>query len=91
MKVKKFSKSKLSEWVIRNALYWLSGTSEWSLEESDKEWIVVLEDDRHSTEFQLSRLINDYILRERMMLKTEGARSAIAEAVIDGIKDQLSK
>lgn len=90
MKVLNFSKLKLSEWVIRNALYWLSSVSEWSLEESDEEWIVVLMDDGHSAECQLSRLINDYILRERIMLKTEGARVAIAKAVIDGIQDQFS-
>ena len=89
MKSKEYSKKNYSEWVIRNSLYWFSNYSKWSLEESEEFWSVSIQEDEESAIQELDRLINDYLLREKIMEKTEGVREKIALKVLQSIEEKI--
>ena len=91
MDVKTLDKSCYSEWVVRNSLYWLSAVSEWTLEESDTHWQITLVKPGSDTNQELSRLLNDYLLRERLMAQTDALRSSIVTSVLVGIQERLTK
>lgn len=91
MIVREFKKEKYSEWVIRNSLYWLSGECKWVLEEKEDQWEVYINNDDLDMVHQLCRLMNDYLLREKLMRETEDVRKSIALAVMKGIEEQISK
>tara|TARA_B100000809_G_C14908116_1_gene448795 strand:+ start:235 stop:507 length:273 start_codon:yes stop_codon:yes gene_type:complete len=90
MKSKEYSKKNYSEWVIRNSLYWFSNYSKWSLEESEEFWSVSIQEDEESAIQELDRLINDYLLREKIMKKTEGVREKIALKVLQSIEEKIN-
>ena len=90
MKLKEYSKKNYSEWVIRNSLYWFSNYSKWSLEESEEFWSVSIQEDEESAIQELDRLINDYLLREKIMKKTEGVREKIALKVLQSIEEKIN-
>ena len=90
MKSKEYSKKNYSEWVIRNSLYWFSNYSKWSLEESEEFWSVSIQEDEDSAIQELDRLINDYLLREKIMKKTEGVREKIALKVLQSIEEKIN-
>jgi His-Xaa-Ser system protein HxsD len=90
MEIRSLEKSCHSEWVVRNALYWLSAVTRWQLDETDNQWIIRLEEPSTDAVFELERLLNDYILREKVMHRTAGLRDAIAVSVLEGIQGRLS-
>ena len=90
MKLKEYSKKNYSEWVIRNSLYWFSNHSKWSLEESGESWSVSIQEDEESALHELDRLINDYLLREKIMKETEGVREKIALKVLQSIEEKIN-
>ncbi len=90
MDIKTLDKSRHSEWVVRNALYWLSATTRWQMDETDTQWIIRLESPSADNSFELERLLNDYVLREKIMQRTAGIRDAIAVSVLEGIQERLS-
>jgi His-Xaa-Ser system protein HxsD len=89
MKLKEYSKKNYSEWVIRNSLYWFSNHSKWSLEESKESWSVSIQEDEEDALQELDRLINDYLLREKIMKKTEAVREKIALKVLESIEEKI--
>jgi len=89
MKLKEYNKKNYSEWVIRNSLYWFSNHSKWSLEESKESWSVSIQEDEESALQELDRLINDYLLREKIMKKTEAVREKIALKVLQSIEEKI--
>ena len=90
MKSKEYSKKNYSEWVIRNSLYWFSNYSKWSLEEGEEFWSVSIQEDEENAIQELDRLINDYLLREKIMEKTEGVREKIALKVLQSIEEKIN-
>ena len=90
MKLKEYSKKNYSEWVIRNSLYWFSNHSKWSLEESEETWSISIQEDEENAIQELDRLINDYLLREKIMKKTEGVREKIALKVLQSIEEKIN-
>ena len=90
MKPKEYSKKNHSEWVIRNSLYWFSNYSKWTLEESEESWSVSIQEDEENVIQELDRLINDYLLREKIMKKTEGVREKIALKVLQSIEEKIN-
>lgn len=90
MDIKALDKSRHSEWVVRNTLYWLSAATRWQLDETDTQWIIHLESPSADVSFEFDRLLNDYVLREKIMQRTAGIRDAIAVSVLEGIQDRLS-
>ena len=89
MKLKEYNKKNYSEWVIRNSLYWFSNHSKWSLEESKESWSVSIQEDAENVLQELDRFINDYLLREKIMKKTEGIREKIALKVLQSIEEKI--
>lgn len=77
----RLSKSSHSEEVIRKALYWLTESCSWELNESETEWLVTISTnglgDPSTTE--LNRLINDFKLRESLDLRTKGLRMKLIQ------------
>ena len=84
-------KSNHSEWVVRNALYWLSARCKWSLTENESHWLVELEEMDSDTHHEISRLLNDYRLRELVMSKTGVLRDSIAQGVLLSIQQRVSE
>lgn len=83
------AKSKYSEWVIRNSLYWLSSVTDWQLSDSDSYWTIVLTNNNEQIVSQLHRLLNDYKLREMITNKTQRITDAIAFNVLTNIDNRL--
>lgn len=77
--------------VVRQALYWLSGMTEWSLDEKDKYWEVTFRESNDDILFNFNRLLNDYELREQIELKTKDIRISIINKVLASLDERLSK
>ncbi|WP_420592111.1 His-Xaa-Ser system protein HxsD [Bacterioplanoides sp.] len=90
MEVIRYSNQDYSEWVIRNALYWMGAHTEWKLEKEGREWVIHFVKRDESLHCEFDRLLNDYVLREKLMKSTQAARDEIAHAVLKGIADRLS-
>lgn len=87
--VLELKKDVYSEWVLRNALYWISEECEWTLSDCSESWVITLDYEHASPEKSFHRLLNDYLLRERLSLSTERLRNDIALAVLDQLKKRL--
>ena len=90
MKLKEYSKQNYSEWVIRNSLYWFSNYCKWSLDEREETWSISLQDEEEDKFQELDRLLNDYLLREKILRKTEGVREKIALKVLQSIEEKIN-
>lgn len=86
----RFPKAIYSEWVIRNSLYWMSSQTEWTLEHTLEEWVVCTTNSEFECKAQLHRYLNDYSLREKIMLKTSAIRDAITFNVLSNIENKLN-
>lgn len=91
MEVIQLDKSSYSEWVVRNALYWLSSVTTWQLESNESHWLIKLSASDIGIAQELDRLLNDYTLRERIMTQTDCIRDAIAVSVLKGIQARLAE
>lgn len=87
----KLERSAYSEWVVRNALYWMSAITQWNLESSEKYWVILIKNSDTEIRQELDRLLNDYTLREQLMLKTENVRNSIIESVLSSVEARLRK
>ncbi|WP_374962224.1 His-Xaa-Ser system protein HxsD [Spongiibacter tropicus] len=90
MNKRRLAKDRYSELVVRNTLYWLTAYTEWTLDEEEDNWIVQLSSNDPSLQAKFDALLNDYLLREKLSLKTEPYRDAITSAVLKGITERLS-
>lgn len=88
--LKRLNKANYSEWVVRNALYWLTPTSPWTLDEDGDSWLVQVQHGSFDVDAELNRLLNDYVLREQLMAETRLVRDAIAKAVLKSINARVS-
>lgn len=87
----KLDKANYSQWVIRNSLYWMSSYTRWTLEEIDNQWKITFEDNNESNLFEFNKLINDYILREKIELKTKKVKESIINKVLVSINERLNE
>lgn len=74
------SKEDYYESAIRKALYWLSEDSEWILTVTDKEWKIEITceaSEEINIESKFYRLLNDYLLREKLDMGTLSLKRAI--------------
>lgn len=81
MKTIEFQKSKYPEIVVRKALYWLSEYASWKLDESNESWMVTLPEN-DDTEFHFHRLLNDFLLRDKIDVNTKRLRQTIIEQAL---------
>jgi His-Xaa-Ser system protein HxsD len=91
MEITKLEKSEYSEWVVRNSLYWLSSVTTWKMKSTETLWLIELGESDKAITQELDRLLNDYTLRESIMLKTGNVRDAIAVSVLEGIQARLTE
>ncbi|WP_216613814.1 His-Xaa-Ser system protein HxsD [Vibrio mediterranei] len=87
----KLDKNTFSESVVRNALYWMSPITTWKLDSEAGQWSVHFTSDDESVIFEFERLLNDYLLREKLTYKTEHYLDGISRAVLRAVEDKLSK
>ncbi|EPG1646903.1 His-Xaa-Ser system protein HxsD [Proteus mirabilis] len=78
-----------SQWVIRNSLYWMSIYSNWLLEETDEQWKITFKNNDESVLFEFNKLLNDYILREIIELKTGKFRESVINKVLASMNERL--
>ena len=78
-----------SQWVIRNSLYWMSIYSNWLLEETDEQWKITFKNNDESVLFEFNKLLNDYILREIIELKTGKVRESVINKVLASMNERL--
>jgi len=69
----------------------MSAHTTWELESAKSDWVIKLFSDDLTLFTELERLLNDYILREIVSVKTEGVRDKIALSVLTNIEKRLSE
>ena len=75
------SKSDFSESVIRKALYWATEIGDWELDSGGDDWEVTINaDGKGVTKFH--RILNDFILRERLDAQTKSLRTDVIKAAL---------
>lgn len=84
------NKQQYSEYVVRNALYWMTARCSWTLKDIGEQWVVDLKNESEDVECEFYRLLNDYKLRGTISLKTNALRYAIVEKVLTGIDERLN-
>lgn len=80
-----FSKKGYSEQVIRKSLYWLSEHAEWGLSECDENWEISILKGDDAAVAALNRLLNDFLLREKIDNETLGMRKEIVKGALVGL------
>ena len=73
-------KARYSENVVRKALYWISEQCGATIKETDEFWLIALDAD--DCAFELQRLLNDFLLREKHDVVTKNMRLAIVSAAL---------
>lgn len=89
----RLSKSSYSEQSVRKALYWLSEHYRWKLDEDGDSWnidFIVEEKEFDVCKSEFDRLLNDFVLREKLDKNTKHLRqkiiaSSLKRLVNDGI------
>ncbi|MBF4317732.1 His-Xaa-Ser system protein HxsD [Vibrio anguillarum] len=87
----KLDKNTFSETVVRSALYWMSPLTTWKLTGKDAQWTVDFSSQDESVILEFERLLNDYVLREKLSSKTDGYLKGISLAVLNAVEKKLSK
>ncbi|MBE4619794.1 His-Xaa-Ser system protein HxsD [Vibrio navarrensis] len=86
----KFKKHSYSENVVRQALYWMSHISSWQLTDNEVEWIIEFNKNSADVVHEFNRLLNDYLLREKLDKQTRVIRESITLAVLESVERKLS-
>lgn len=86
----KLDKNTFSETVVRSALYWMSSLTTWKLTSEDAQWIVDFSLQDETVIFEFERLLNDYVLREKLSGKTAPYLDGISLAVLNAVERKLS-
>ncbi|WP_240314449.1 His-Xaa-Ser system protein HxsD [Vibrio tetraodonis] len=87
----KLDKNTFSETVVRSALYWMSPIAAWKLTVDDTHWTIDFSSQEENVIFEFERLLNDYVLREKLSGKTASYLEGISLAVLSSIEKKLSK
>lgn len=79
-----------SESVVRKALYWMTEEFAWKLDQDRECWIVTVSSSEQNMEIcrqTLDRLLNDFLLREKLDAKTKGLREKIVLSALRRLSD----
>ena len=74
-------KADYSETVVRKTLYWMSEVCHWQLDSVDEDWVVYL-DAGNDGLGEFHRILNDFILREKLDVETKNLRMEIINAAL---------
>ncbi|WP_261881623.1 His-Xaa-Ser system protein HxsD [Vibrio pelagius] len=91
MLVHQLEKSSFSELVVRQALYWMSPITTWKLTDEDILWTVHFFSQDEGVILEFERLLNDYLLREKLSEKTSSYLEGISAAVLSSVEKKLLK
>ncbi|ARC20215.1 His-Xaa-Ser system protein HxsD [Vibrio parahaemolyticus] len=91
MLIHQLEKSTFSESVVRHALYWMSPLTTWKLADEDIRWTVHFSSQDEDIILEFERLLNDYLLREKLSKKTSSYLEGISAAVLSSVEKKLSK
>lgn len=86
---RRINKNRFSENVVRQALYWMSHRASWQLSESEQEWIIKFSVKGETDICEFERLLNDYLLRERLSHQTIRLRERITLSVLESVERKL--
>ena len=85
------SKKLYSELVLRKSLYWLKPEYQWTMEESESEWLITFscsQDDFFHCKYELNKLLNDYSLREKIDSQTDDLKLAIIRKALKDLSKE---
>ena len=85
MLIIKLQQNLYSELVVRKALYWCSPEAGWTLAQQDSHWLVCVANPGNSFEETLHKHLNDFILREKLDVKTRSLREEIIKASLQAV------
>lgn len=91
MKIFTFTAEQYSESVLRQALYWMTPITEWSLIINESLAEITLEKDEDEISYHFHQLLNDYKLRENIESKTKNIRDSIMQKVLVSLDKRLSQ
>ncbi|HHR6128749.1 TPA: His-Xaa-Ser system protein HxsD [Providencia alcalifaciens] len=91
MKLVTLNKQDYSLPVVRQALYWMSEFSEWTIDDKGNELAITFIDNNEMVLFKFYQLLNDYSLREKIDIKTRHVRNSIINKVLASLDERLSK
>ncbi|WP_272521183.1 His-Xaa-Ser system protein HxsD [Providencia sp. PROV202] len=91
MKLAILNKQDYSLPVVRQALYWMSEFSEWTIDDRENELAITFVDNNEEILFKFYQLLNDYSLREKIDIKTRHTRNSIINKVLASLDERLSK
>ena len=83
----RLSKVCYSELVVRKALYWWSEHSDWELDFDEESWIITFSTNNNISESKphFYRILNDFVLREKLDEQTQHLRLKIVKSALDAI------
>lgn len=76
-----FRKSEYTEAVVRKSLYWASEICDWELRSEKEDWVLILHTDSGGLS-NFHRILNDFILREKLDAQTKNLRIDIINAAL---------
>lgn len=81
----------VSEWVIRNGLYWMSNIISWKLKEDEQNWLVSFETFNDEVKLEFEQILNDSRFREKLQVRTGEVRTLIIDNVLRSINLRLAQ
>lgn len=81
----------VSEWVIRNGLYWISTIISWKLKEDEQNWLVSFETFNDEVKLEFEQILNDSRFREKLQVHTGEVRTLIIDNVLRSINLRLAQ
>ncbi|MGK6326833.1 His-Xaa-Ser system protein HxsD [Erwinia sp. DT-104] len=81
----------VSEWVIRNGLYWMSTIISWKLKEDEQNWLVSFETFNDEVKLEFEQILNDSRFREKLQVHTGEIRTLIIDNVLRSINLRLAQ
>lgn len=87
----RLAKQDIPEEVLRKTLYWVSEHCNWYLDQDESHWTVELlttGDTCKTCRSEFDRLLNDFLLRDRLDRRTKNLRSRIIEEALRGLDER---
>lgn len=79
-----------SEVVVRKSLYWCDPEALWTLEPCEGYWVISVENPAPTFEASLHKHLNDFLLRERLDLRTGSLRDDLIKASLLAVMANVS-
>lgn len=91
MLIIRLSQDNYSEAVLRKSLYWSDPDTSWMLGVHEGFWVISVEEPVQSFEATLHRYLNDFLLREKLDVRTRSLREDLIKASLHAVMLNVSK